>query len=45
MIIDHSNTRAAWLKLLAAFRAASAPQFVPEYSEECERSLNYRYYR
>ena len=45
MLIDQFNTRGKWLKLVAAFKAASAVQYVPEYSSECERSLNYRYYR
>ena len=45
MLIEHSNTRIKWLKLKAAFRAASAVQYVPEYYHECERSLNHRYYR
>ena len=45
MLIDQFNTKEAWLKLRAAFKAASAPQYVPEYHHECERSLNNRYYR
>lgn len=45
MLINRPMTRAMWRKLALSFREASNEPRIPEYRDENERSMNYRYYR
>lgn len=36
---------AKWRRFVTSFKAAHAALYVPEYSNDNERSLNHRYYR
>lgn len=45
MLINNPVSREKWRELLAALAATKSALFLPEYSEDNDRSLNYRYYR
>lgn len=36
---------AKWRQLVVSLKTACAAQYVPEYSDHNDRSMNYRYYR
>ena len=41
----HPIHQAKWRKFVTSFKTARAVLYVPEYSNDNERSLNHRYYR
>lgn len=45
MLINNPVNREKWKEWLALLRAAKSSHFIPEYSEDNDRSLNNRYYR
>jgi hypothetical protein len=44
MLINRPMTLEAWRKLLESLKAASSATYVPEYSEDTDKSLNKQYY-
>lgn len=45
MLRQHAFGSETWRKFVKTMKAANIAAYVPEYTDDHERGLNYRYYR